>query len=130
MEEGGSLEISKNPFAKFAIIAKAQNDLQEQVWKDAANHEHGKGLESGIPSLQSARETVKYLRKHGFYAGAKALEFVVGAFRDPEEEAPEQIRICARCAKGKKATRFHIAYECSDNKDIVGRDFQKNRHNL
>ena len=54
MEEGGSLEMSKNPFAKFEIIAKAQNDLQEQVWKDAANHEHGKGLESGIPSLQSA----------------------------------------------------------------------------
>ena len=62
---------------------------------------------------------MKYLRKHGFYDEAKALEFVVvGAFRDPEEEAPEHIRICARCAKGKKATRFHIAYECGDNKEI------------
>ena len=53
--------------------------------------------------MQAARETVKYLRRHGFYAEAKALEFViVGAFRDPGEEEPEHIRICARCAKCKK----------------------------
>ena len=55
-----------------------------------------------------------------FYAEAKALEFViVGAFRDLEDEAPEQIRICARCAKGVKATRFHITYECADNAAIL-----------
>ena len=100
-------------------IARAQVDLQRQVWKEAALHEHGGGLETGIPSLQAARNAIRYLRRHGFFAQARALEYIlVGFFQDPDDNTPLQLAICPRCALGKRATRYHTAYECSDNLEI------------
>ena len=116
VEEGTSICIDKSPFARFQTIARAQVDLQGQVWKHAALHEHGGGLETGIPSMQSARNAFRYLRKHCFFVQARAFEYiVVGFFQDPDESTPIQIAICARCAKGLKATRYHTTYECPDN---------------
>jgi hypothetical protein len=126
VEEGLNVEVSKHPFARFQTQARAHHDLQEQVWKRAATHEHGAGLESGIPSLLAARHAMKYLKKHGYFVEARALEYVlVGFFRDPTEETPEHEGICKRCPKRCKATRFHSTYECLDNLEILAEIFQK-----
>ena len=77
VEEGTSIVLDRSPFARFQIIARAQVDLQRQVWKQAALHEHGGGLETGIPSLQAARNGIRYLRKHGFFIQARAFEYIV-----------------------------------------------------
>ena len=119
IEEGLNVQVSKEPFARVQTIARAHHDLQEQVWRKAAAHEHGKGLETGIPSMQAARVATKYLHRHGHHAQAKALEYIlVGFFRDPDDSTPEHKRVCNRCAKGCVATRFHITYECDDNQQI------------
>ena len=77
VEEGTSIVVDKSPFARFQTIARAQVDLQGQVWKQAALHEHGGGLETWVPSLQAARNAVRCLRKHGYFAQARALEYIV-----------------------------------------------------
>ena len=73
VEDGLNIEVSKHPFARFQIQARAHHDLQEQVWKQAAKHEHGVGLESGTPSLLAARDATRYLKKHGYLVEARAL---------------------------------------------------------
>ena len=46
----------------------------------SVSHDHGKGLESGIPSFTPARNAVRFLRKKGYAAEANALEYVVVLF--------------------------------------------------
>ena len=41
-----TITLNSNPFTRFQLIARAQNDLQEQNWKTAAAHEHGGGFET------------------------------------------------------------------------------------
>ena len=119
VEEGLNVEINKAPFARFQTIARAQVDLENELWKHAGQHEHGGGLETGVPSMQAARKATSYLKKNGFYAEAKAFEYVlVGFFRDPDEHTKEHMISCSRCAKRIRATRFHNIYECSDNLSI------------
>ncbi len=84
VEEDTTVEVSKQPFARFQTIARAQVDLQNEVWKQAAKHEHGGGLETGIPSFQAARGAMKYVRTKWFHVEATALEYVfVGLFSGP-----------------------------------------------
>ena len=71
------IRVDGKPFSRFQIIAQAQNDLQKRAWERAAKHEHGQGLETGIPSFAAIRRTLKYLRNNGYVAEARALEFVV-----------------------------------------------------
>ena len=124
--EGINVQVSKEPFARFQTIARAHHDLQVAVWKRAAEHEHGKGLETGIPSMHAARDATRYLHKHGHHVQARALEYIlVGFFRDPEDTMPKHKRICNRCARGCVATRFHITYECEDNTKIEADFFAK-----
>ena len=126
VEEGTNIEVTKLPLAKFQIIARAQHDLQVKVWAKAAAHEHGGGLETGIPSFQAARDAVRYLKKHGYYAEARALEYVlVGFFRDPDENTPPNLIHCPRCANKLRATRYHTTYECDDNRKIEAEIFIK-----
>ena len=123
-EEGLNVGISNSPFARFQTIARAQVDMQNELWKQAAKHEHGGGLETGIPSMQSARNATKYLRKHGYYTEATALEYVlVGFFRDPDDNTKEHMMYCSRCARRIRATRFHNIYGCSDNLAIDAEQF-------
>ena len=70
VEEGSNVEITKLPLTSFQVLARAQHDLQRKVWEKAAAHEHGGGLETGIPSFQAARDVAKYQKKHGYYAEA------------------------------------------------------------
>ena len=81
------------------------------MWERAAKHEHGGGLESGVPSVEAVRKAVKYLRRHGFSKEAKAFEFVmVGFYRDPLETDEPHTILCKQCATGARATRFHKTY--------------------
>ena len=73
VEEGTTIEVNQQPFTRFQTVARAQVDLQNQVWQQASKHEHGGGLETGIPSLQAAHQAMKYLRKKGFHKEARAL---------------------------------------------------------
>ena len=110
------------------ITAKATNDLQRKVWKEAAKHQHGSGLEAGIPSFSAARKAIKHFRKNGLHNAARALEYaLVGFFRDPEEGDQRTITFCHRCGKRAKATRFHIIWECSDNENILEHIFEKTK---
>jgi len=109
IDETTSVKLDAQPFTRLQIIAKATNDLQRKVWKEAAKHQHGSGLEAGIPSFSAARKAIKYFRKNGLHNAAKALEYaLVGFFRDPEEGDDRTITCCHRCGKRAKATIFHI----------------------
>ena len=126
MENVDIVEVNKQPFTRFQITARTHHDLQEEIWKKAAKHEHGKGLETGTPSFQAAREAIKYLKKHGYFVEARALEYVlVGFFRDPDNDTPSHLAICKRCTKSCRATRYHTTYECDDNNAIEAEIFQK-----
>ena len=62
----------------------------------------------------------------GFYKEAKALEYiVVGYFLDPEAAKTDHTTWCKRCVGKKRATRFHTAYLCPDNKHITAEIFFK-----
>ena len=72
VDDSTNILLDSKPFTTIQIIARDQIDLQRQAWKNAAAHEHGGGLETGIPSLIEAQNAMRYLRKHGFYKEAKA----------------------------------------------------------
>jgi len=119
VEEGTHVVLDKEPFSRFQVIARAFHDLQGKVWAKAAEHEHGGGLETGIPSFEGARSAIKYLKRNGLFKEARALEYIlVGFFKDPEPDDHSHTAFCPRCAKRKRATRFHTTYECPDNENI------------
>ena len=63
---------------------------------------------------------MKFLKKKGFHAAAKALEYViVGFFHDPGEQEQGHKVWCKRCGTKARATRYHTAYACLDNKNIL-----------
>ena len=59
LRDGTSIQIGNKPFSRFQLIARAQDDLQRQVWARASQHQHGSGLETGIPSFEAVRKTIK-----------------------------------------------------------------------
>ena len=76
-------------------------------------------METGIPSFEGARSAIRYLKKNGLFREARALEYImVGFFEDPEPNDDSHTAFCPRCAKRKRATRFHTAVACPDNENI------------
>ena len=106
------------------ILAKAQHDAQTLLWKQAASHAHGGGLESGIPSFEAAKRTVRYFRKNGFSDAARAFEIVVVGIYKPDKDEGTW-GTCARCAEIVTRGRRHDLYECSDNSLILNEMFIK-----
>lgn len=64
IDEGTSINLDGRLVTGFQVIGRAQTDLQQQVWTNPANHEHGKGLETGIPSFTAARRAIIHLRNN------------------------------------------------------------------
>ena len=63
----------------------------------AARHQHGGGLELGLPSFEAARKAIKYVRKAGLLSAAKALEYaVVGLFCEPADDDTSTGAYCNR----------------------------------
>ena len=81
LAKGTTVKLDGRVFTRFQILAKAQYDAQVILWREAAGHAHGGGLGSGIPNLEAAKRTVRYMKKHGFNDAAKAMDYlVVGVF--------------------------------------------------
>jgi hypothetical protein len=124
-----TVHLNQHPFTRLQIISCATKDLQKKVWAKAARHQHGAGLELGLPSFEAARKAIKYFRKAGLHSAAKALEFIlVGFFKDPEETDDRTICFCNRCGRRARATRHHIAYVCEDNSKIEDKLFHKSKN--
>ena len=124
--ETTAVVVTQEPFTKFQVLARAHVDLQRRTWEQAAKHEHGVDLESGIHSFEAVRQGTKYLRKHGCHREAKALEYVmVGFYHDPTDDDEPHVILCKRCARGCRATRYHKTYECEDNQRIDAEVFRK-----
>ena len=82
VDKDTSIKVDAKPFARFQIIAQAQNDLQKRAWERASKNQHGQGLETGIPSLEPARKAKTYFKKHGLHDAAQGLKnIVVGIYR-------------------------------------------------
>ena len=78
--------LNKSGFTRFQIMTKATFDAQNIVWKNAAAHAYGEGLESGIPSFEPARRATRFLRSKGFHLAAQGLETaLVGIYRPNDE---------------------------------------------
>ena len=59
-------------FAKAQILGQAAKDLERKLWRDAAHHAHGEGLEEGGrlgPTHRAKRE----LLEEGHLAAARAI---------------------------------------------------------
>ena len=75
------------PYTLVSMIGALQGQISESLWKDAAKHRFGSGLERGTPDFAMARKAKKYLIKKGNYDAASALDFIVsGATMDPVVE--------------------------------------------
>ena len=124
VDDATSVKVNQEPFTKLQVIARASKDLQKKLWQRAAKHEHGGGLEKGIPFFKAARRALKFFRKRGMFAQAKALEFaVVGFFRDPTPEDISTKAFCHRCGKRARNTRLHQIYFGQDNETITDETF-------
>ena len=55
-----SVTLDQQPSTRMQLIAKATEDMHKQVWKAAAKHEHGSGLELGVPSFVAAKKAIAY----------------------------------------------------------------------
>ena len=108
-------------YAKAHIVAKALNDLETKVCREAETHSHGKGIGDRI-ELQPARRAKASLLKEKKLAEAAAVDYIVtGVYQDPiiVEGRPRPDQLCLRCGSGAVATRWHELYECSDNGNIL-----------
>ena len=111
------VDLSCGGSVRFQVTAKASNDAQILLWKKAAAHAYGSGLETGIPSLEPAKSTIRSFRKKGFASEAKALETVmVGSYRFDCKEGV--VGRCKRCTKVVRLGRKHDFYHCADN-DLI-----------
>ena len=81
-ETKATIRLDGKTYTRFQITAQAQADAQDILWKSAAKHAHGKGLEGGTPSFEPARRAIRYFRRNGHHEAARALEYViVGIFK-------------------------------------------------
>ncbi len=102
--------------------AGAQIELQVKLaakrllWRGAASHHLGRGLEEGIPSFEAARVARKWLVRHHRPAEVKALDQVVcgGVWCGGREH----VRRMCRC--GQPETAWHRYWGCSRLDEIVG----------
>ncbi len=106
-------------FSRAHILAKAQSDIEANLSRGAAEHQHGKGIGDDI-LLDGARRARRTLVRTGETAAALALDMiVVGAMRDPPQpgvdEQPRAEHLCHRCGGKARATRWHDLYACPDN---------------
>lgn len=115
-----SVDIDALPDTRVTIVAQAREDMVNILGAQAAKHEHGAGLEQGIPDLTPFRRAKRYLAKNGSYAAASALEYVAaGHYRDSSEGDGGKCSECIRYGKRVAADRLHELYFCYDNRTIT-----------
>ena len=70
-------ELELSLFANAGILDAMTSAFEEAIWKSAANHFLGAGLESVCPNLGPAQSAKRWLPKQGMYKEAKALDCIV-----------------------------------------------------
>ncbi len=86
-ETKATIRLDGKTNTRFQITAQAQADAQDILWKSAAKHAHGEGLEGGTPSFEPARRAICYFRRNGHHEAARALEdVIVGIIKHNEDE--------------------------------------------
>ncbi len=96
------------PEAGPQIVLAVRRSAQRAVWRKAAEHHLGRGLEEGVPSMEAARAAKKWLNRRHQKAEAKALDAIICGGLWHGERAGLQ-RIC-RC--GKPETPYHRYWTC------------------
>ena len=102
-------------------------DVSARLWKTAAKHYSGQGLEQGA-DLYSARLMVRKLRARGKHGEAGIrLNIVTGGFWTQKRRFDcglEDSPLCPRCHK-EPETGFHRIWGCACNEDIASADQQE-----
>ncbi len=96
------------PEAGPQIVLAVRRSAQRAVWRKAAEHHLGRGLEEGVPSMEAARAAKKWLNRRHQKAEAKALDAIICGGLWHGGRAGLQ-RIC-RC--GKPETPYHRYWTC------------------
>ena len=67
---GGEMEavVTNDSWTKTAVVDYFRQTVEQALWREAAQHFAGGGLESGRPGFGPARRAVNYLNKHGPHA--------------------------------------------------------------
>ena len=108
------------------LLNKFESSLSVKLWKKAAAHHNGKGLEEGA-DLTSVRKHLARLRKQKRHEEAGALECGVTAATWPrakiaaykDKETPPEEILCHRCHKAPE-TDYHRTWECEANEKLKG----------
>ena len=117
--------LSGKPFESEMVIRRFGRDVETSIWKEAASHYMGMGLEKGTPSLEPAKATRRKLVKDGRYKEAAALDKLVcgGAWFHGRGKAGQEIhRTCHRC--GSPLTAWHGLWSCPHLKQHQAREVQ------
>ena len=100
----GSLGNARN----LKIMEAEEKSAEIRVWRKAADHTFGSGLEEGPPYLDAARQARNWFIKRERYVEAKAVDTIVcGGISCTQLGDPEAV-----CKCGKPDTPAHRYYEC------------------
>ncbi len=104
-----------DPNAHAQILQAVRRSAQDAVWRRAAAHHLGRGLEEGLPQLEPARKARKWLTRRGLAAEARALDTVLcgGAWHGG------RANLRRRCRCGEEETPFHRYWSCGKLSDVV-----------
>ena len=107
--------IDRDGAASGEVVHCFKQTVLDVLWREAANHFAGKGLEAGNPSFQGALVAKRILCRLGRFDLVSALECViVGGASCGSRWA----RMCARCGGVCVDDPAHRYYECPDNAAI------------
>ena len=109
-------KITENPHETRAVLRAFGQDVEFEIWRKAAKHYLGRGLENGPPSMEAARRAKKTLVKEGRYREAASLDKVVcGAnwFQDRMNGEMKKQK-CHRC--GQENIAWHAYCACPELK--------------
>ena len=104
--------------------------MERSLWKNAAKHHNGGGLED-VPDIRQAAQYLRRVKKannHEWH-GAMTTVMTAGAWtRDRIEKAgiPIDTNICQRCGANKVETDLHRCWECEANDKLKGCESSNN----
>ncbi len=102
------------PEAASQILQTIRASAMDAVWRGAASHWLGKGLELGTPSFAAARAARKWLIKHHQAAEVRALDTILcgGAW------CGGRAQLKRRCRCGREETPWHRYWSCDKLEEI------------
>ena len=97
---------SSVPKKSRRISERIADDARRMVWRRAAKHALGAGLETGTPALKPAADARRWCLQHKRYDAARAVEAAVrGAIWNTDSS-------CTTCRCGQLDSPAHRYFEC------------------